>query len=184
MRADYKKTLSSFRQLADIRFKPLSLLPPAAGVAVGLISAILVAFKESPLPRLLGGILGLMICLGITVYDVRNSQLYGVLAGRARRIEQALGFPDGGHLGGRPPRALRLFGTLLVSHDRGLAFIYGSVQGAWLFPVGYGILWLVHAEQWLPVPVPIVAGIIAVAGWLLAIWDLQRLDRAGRAPAA
>lgn len=40
----------------------------------------------------------------------------------------------------RPKRGRRLFGTIVIGHDNGLALIYGPVLGAWFFPIVYAAL--------------------------------------------
>jgi hypothetical protein len=174
--ADYRETLASFRQLADIRFKLLALLPPISGVAIGLISFDLTAFREAPGPRLIVGLLGLVVTLGLTFYDVRNSQLYAGLASRARALESRLNLQEG-QFSSRPKRTLKFLGWITIWHDRGLALVYGSVLGGWMFPVVCGLLWLLGVDRWVPGKVPTIGGSLALLGGLLMIWELHRLDR-------
>jgi hypothetical protein len=175
--ADYRETLASFRQLADIRFKLLAVLPPVSTAAVGLISFDLAAFRQAPAPRLVVALLGLAVTLGLVFYDVRNSQLYAGLATRAKALESRLGLPLDGQFLRRPARSLHFLGFIKIWHDRGLALIYGSVLGGWLFPLLCGLLWLIDADRWLPRSVPSVGGALAVMGACLMIWELHRLDR-------
>jgi len=176
---DYQETLAGFRDLADTRFKLLTLLPSVSGIAIGLITFDLEQFKTAPGPRLMVGLLGLAVTLGLTLYSQRNSQVYNALVARGRALEAQLGLLRGGQLSHRPPRSLLLFGVFQIWHDRALALIYGSVLGAWLFPVVCGALWMVGASRWgLPVTVPTLAGGLALLGAVGFILELHRLDRA------
>lgn len=70
-----------------------------------------------------------------------------------------------------------------IWHDRGLALIYGSVLGAWLFPIACGILWLIPNRAFLgSVSVPSLAALLAVVGGILLILELHRLDRLASQP--
>ncbi len=144
---EYEEVSQNFRALADIRFKLLALIPPLGGVAIFLLSHL--AEESEPSAQLLLtliSILGFLVTLGVTSYDQRNSELYDGLMGRAKFLEGELRLtpnPDAkfaigafrGQFLERPPRAKKLFGVITLGHDNGLAFIYGSVLGAWFFPL-------------------------------------------------
>lgn len=176
---DYEQTLASFRQLADIRFKLLALLPSISGLAIGVISLNLEAFKSAPLPRMLIGVLGFVVTLGVVFYDQRNSQLYYALMHRAQKLEQSLKTKVWGQFCNRPDPSLRFLRLFSIWHGRGLALIYGSVLGSWLFPVACGALWLARAAEWgwPPGAVPGLSAIIAAVVAAGVIVELQRLNR-------
>lgn len=72
-----------------------------------------------------------------------------------------------------------------IWHDRGLALIYGSVLGAWLFPIACGILWLIPNRSFLgTVSVPSLAALLVVVGGFLLILELHRLDRDASRPSS
>ena len=72
--------------------------------------------------------------LGIIVYDQRNTQIHDAMQKHAKTLEALLGLEPlddtkkgrGGAFLDRPGRNLRLFGILLMWHDRGLALICSS----------------------------------------------------------
>jgi hypothetical protein len=85
--------------------------------------------------------MGFFATLGITFYDQRNTELYNALIGRAKYLEKRLKM-FGGQFQIRPPRNRRLL-FIMMGHDTGLALIYGTVLGAWFFPIVYsGLQWL------------------------------------------
>jgi|GEM_PF-1727114 len=186
---EYDQVNENFRMLADIRFKLLALVPPLGGVAIFALSKM--AGPEDLKPSqyalaLLVSVLGFLATLGITFYDQRNSELYNALGGRANHLEYRAGLdanpnvqPSKEKLAGqfleRPKPTRRLIGIpfLLMKHDRGLAMIYGSVLGAWFFPIVYASLgWAQvsdHVRAWVA---------IGVAGAMVIIFiaELLRLD--------
>ena len=56
-----------------------------------------------------------------------------------------------------------------IWHDRALALIYGSVLGAWLFPVSYAI-----SKNWW------IAGSVAILAAILFILEFHRLENVER----
>jgi len=181
---DYDSIVASFRQLADIRFKLLALLPSISGLAVGIISFDLEAFKAAPLPRFLIGILGFALTLGLVFYDKRNSEVYSRLAERAKELEEEIGASQ--FTKGRD-RKLRFFGIFGINHSSGLSLIYGAVLGSWLFPIFCGIFWGANMGQLsfgVPTPsailklslnVPMQSAILAAIGAMIVFCELQRL---------
>jgi len=181
---DYDSIVASYRQMADIRFKLLALLPSISGLAVGIISFDLEAFKAAPLPRLLTGILGFALTLGLVFYDKRNSELYFGLAQRAGELEEEIGATQ--FTKGRD-RKLRFFGIFGVNHSSGLSLIYGAVLGAWLFPIFCGVFWGANMGAFsfsVPTPstvlkislnVPTQAAILASIAAMIMFCELQRL---------
>jgi hypothetical protein len=131
--AEYEQVNENFRALADIRFRLLALVPPAGGIAAYLLTKL--AEQRPDHPLVLGlSIFGLLVTLGVTWYDQRNSELYNALADRAKSLEALLELPKG-QFTGRPKRGRRLL-FVLVGHDPALALIYAPVLGAWFYPGG------------------------------------------------
>jgi len=89
--SEYTAVVGNFRELTEIRFKLLNLLPLASLAAAAL----------KPDPRSSGSLpfalFGLAATLAIAAYNKRNDQLYDQLVGRAAAIERELGTPDGAY---------------------------------------------------------------------------------------
>ncbi len=185
--AEYQEINGNIRMLAEIRFKLLSLLPVLGGAAVILLSdSGIKAGGPAPNPYFgviaCGGVLGLIVTLGVTLYDLRNSELYNELVHRAKFIEELLDAPStygalnqhypGGQFRERPPPGRRLFG-LLAKHDRALAVIYGPVLGSWFFPITYTAFRLIGTAHGAAAFVALVAAIVAV---VVFTWKLVKLD--------
>ena len=145
MLADYQQTTSYFHALHDVRFKLLAFLPVLSGAGMAVISQL----KGSQPQQLALSILGLIVMLGLTVYDQRNTMIYDRMVRRAKMLEKELGFVPllidkeayGGAFADRPGR--RKLGDLvnprrdtglasfpIIWHDLGLALIYGACIGA------------------------------------------------------
>jgi hypothetical protein len=129
---DYEKTLQTYQMLADVRFKLLALVPLISGAAIAFLTTDPVHASSQIV--LAGGVFGLLITLGITIYDQRNTQIMNVSKSRARELEQRLHLPlGGGQFQQMPPKDLKFLGWMKVWSDRGLALIYGTVLTAWVF---------------------------------------------------
>lgn len=179
---EYESVTAAFWSLAEIRFKLLAFVPTISGLGVGLMTKDLEALRNAPLSPLLVGSLGLVVTIGIIFYDQRNSQIYNALTARAKTLESEI-LNGGGQFHARPSRTLRFFRVATVWHDRGLALIYGSVVGAWVFPVACAAMWLTNVDD--PLQVPVYGAGLAVVGAITVIVELHRLDRAatpGRTP--
>jgi len=159
LQKEYDLVNGNFRQLSEIRFKLLSLVPAVVGVANFALTK--VALAESSADNnwlvLLFGAVGFFATLGIAMYDQRNSELYGELIRRAKYLERCLSLPHstkaneyGGQFRERPTRGRRMLGVLLMGHDNGLALIYGPVLGLWFLPIIYSALALARTYGRLP----------------------------------
>jgi hypothetical protein len=148
---EYAQVNDNIRTLADIRFRLLALIPPLGGVAIFLLTqAALTRPSNPPAPEpgvndyslvFLLSLMGFLATLGVTFYDLRNSELYDALIGRAKRLERILKMA-GGQFRTRPERHRHLLGIVLIWHDLGLSLIYGTVLGAWVFPLTFsGLRW-------------------------------------------
>jgi uncharacterized membrane protein len=167
-RLAYDQTLQTYRMLADIRFKLLAFIPVVSGTAITFLTSDPKTILDNPPMALVIGLLGFFVTLGIAFYDLRNSKLHDDTINYARDLEKSLPPSYGkGHITEtRRARRQKLFGIVEIWHDRALALIYGSVLGAWLFPVSYAIL-----RSWS------IAGAVAILAAILFIMEFHRLEK-------
>ena len=170
--------MAIYRQFADIRFKLLAFVPALSAAAIALLTSA----DVSGWATTAFGVIGLVITLGIVIYDQRNSQFYNGSVGRAQHLEKMLAFPqfgtddapeEPGLFGSRDfHRKLHILG-LRVSHGLGLALVYSAVLGAWAFaaalPAGGS------GHRWVPAAVALVVGASALVQLLLNDKKLRRL---------
>jgi len=122
----YDQTCQTWRELIGVRFKLLALVPAASILALGaLFSSEGPGKGLSSSQRLVIAGVGLIVTLGLLVYDVRNSQFHNDLISRGRKIEDELGVDTGIFRG-------RLKTSGIVKHDVATALIYGASLFAWL----------------------------------------------------
>lgn len=163
--ADYQITVDVIKLLSDIRFRCLVFVTAITAIANALIPG-----TGNPGTRIALGLVGLVATLGITVYDLRNSQLYDAAIHRAKELERQLEllpatnkWDEGGLFAERPQyvpdgkweeltfkqredkikqRKLPLmrFWFITVKHDHGLALIYGAAIGGWVYLIADGLL--------------------------------------------
>jgi len=185
LQLDYEQTTHYFHELHNVRFRLLALVPIVTGAAIGFLG------DETSGPKVLAiGILGFLVTLGIAIYDQRNTQIYDSMQKRAKTLEAKLRFDPidtnikkrGGAFLDRPQRSRKLFGLLLMWHDRALAIIYSAVFGAWSYLIldgfiktlGYD-LW--NMSLWGRVLIPIVV-------FSLFLLELHRFDEPTDIPEA
>ena len=165
LRLDYAQTTELLRELTDVRFKLLAIVPTLAGAAVAFLS------RGRPAAELLAvGLLGLAATLGIVLYEVRNTQLYDYAIRRAKELEARLDGP-GGLFMERPGRDVRVFGLALAGHERGLALVYGAAIAGWSYLVVWGGLRALDvggAQK--------IGGIVGIVLGLLALVELLRVE--------
>jgi hypothetical protein len=178
LRLDYQQTTDLMRQITDVRFKLLALVPTLSGAAVAVLG------RPSSATELLAvGLLGLAATLGVLLYELRNTQLHDYALHRAQALERQLGLVaidgDGASGGGlfseRPPRTLRLFGFLPVDRDAGLILVYSTALAGWIYLSAWGALHALgvsHTRQ--------LAGVIGVGVGLLLLIELTRIHEAPR----
>lgn len=101
----YEEACSIWRMLVDVRFRLLALVPT---VSLLFFASILggdpLMVRLPPGSKLILSILGLMVMMGLFVYDVRDSQPHDDLIGHARKIESELGVDTGIFLGRKRPK--------------------------------------------------------------------------------
>jgi hypothetical protein len=140
LRLDYERTLQTYTQLAEIRFKLLAFVPTISGAAVSLLSA----SRIDDASQLLISLAGLVATLGVIVYDQRNSAFYNGAIGRAKHLERLLDLPtfendpEPGLFGSRGEVSKRLLG-LPISHGMGTALIYAPAIGLWTFAAAVAV---------------------------------------------
>jgi hypothetical protein len=164
LRLEYDRAVATFRDLTDIRFKLLALVPTLAGAAVGLLKG-----SQAAVTLLAVGLLGLSATIGILVYELRNSEIRRAAATRIGELEQELLHAP--LVGSRQKGAPRLFGLLPLEYSLGLALVYGAALAGWSYLVAWGILDAAnagHARQ-------IGVAIGGVAG-LLVLFEVLRID--------
>lgn len=120
----YDQICSQYRALADTRFKLLGLLPAASVIAWTQL------FKDEitkrPFVGLAIALLGLVVSIGIQIYDQRNNALYNDLISRGRKIEEELGVQTGMFRGRCKPN------SEVINHGIGIGLIYWSVLFGWV----------------------------------------------------
>jgi hypothetical protein len=185
---EYEEVNRNFRALADIRFKLLAIIPSLGGVAIYLLSHLSEQpGRSEPGAQFLLALIsafGFLVTFGVTSYDQRNSELYDGLMARAKFLERRLQLtpnPDAisaiddfrGQFLERPPRAKKLFGLITLGHDNGLAFIYGSVLGAWFFPLVVATLAALGCQPALRFAIGISSSAVMVAAFIAGLWTLD-----------
>jgi len=161
---DYQQVNAYWRTLAEIRFKLLAIVPTLTGIGVTFL-----AEKHTPETETTVGLLGLLATLGLTFYDQRNTQHYNDAVKRAKRLEGQLGL-SGGIFSDRPHRSLKLFGLVLMYHDRALCLVYASALGAWSYVVISAILRMFKYQS------PVLSVVFAVTLGILFYIDLIAKD--------
>lgn len=123
--AVYGEVHASWRDLHSVRFRLLGLLPLAT---LGILSVALKpgAGMSQALLAVAVTALGLLVTLGLWIYDKRNSELYDDLVSRGRRIEAELGLGAGVFLQ-RPRNRWRF-----ISHGTATGLVYAAVLAAWV----------------------------------------------------
>jgi hypothetical protein len=194
---EYTQVNENFRRLADIRFRLLAFVPALGGVAVYVLATAGLAAEGTPRQPtnadlslvVLIAAAGFFVTLGIVFYDQRNSELYNALIHRAKFLETESKLPRSpgarkegnvtGQFNERPGSDRRLFGLkpFKMSHDTGLALIYGPVLGAWFFPLLLSALNLFGASSRTSFRYAcIVAGIAGIVFFV----ELLRQDHADK----
>ncbi|MDH3293321.1 MAG: hypothetical protein OER95_03255 [Acidimicrobiia bacterium] len=187
--ADYERTCEVITTLVDVRFRLAAFVPLLTGAAAVLITSD--NLQLDPLDRGFLSVGGLLFLLGISMYDLRNTQHYNSAIGRAAFLETQLRLPKEprdasvGVYGTRSDSKMNLekkkkhrFGLgptghgLPIRHGTGLSLAYGAAIGAWVWAlvsaVADGQGWT-DQGRWLP----IVAAVVAVAWY---VREYRRID--------
>jgi hypothetical protein len=175
LQSDYLVAVDLIKVMTDIRFRCLVFVTAVIAIANALLPG-----TGDPATRIGLAAVGFITTLGITVYELRNSQLYEAAIHRAKFIEQELGLlhsewigRHSGLFGERPPyveksewqrlgpdkrtpeemsRLQLRFAWVPVKHDRGLALIYAGALAGWAYLVANGVLSLPAPSASLIVP--------------------------------
>ena len=146
--------------IADFRAKLLTLLPIASGAGIFLLVA-KDAITPTALPHLLPiGAFGVLVTLGLFMYELRGIQECNALISAAKKLETRL-LPELWHFGAFnfKPQAL-LHGT--VGATGAALVIYPAVVGAWVYVAGVGAVGTLG-----PKPQVTIAAVVGVCGALL-----------------
>jgi hypothetical protein len=172
LKLDYQYAVDQFKMLADLRFKLLAFVPTLAGAAIAFLTE--TAAHETALAV---GTLGFIVTIGITFYDIRNTQFYDAAVHRAKWLEALLELPvctQGERIGGlfneRPGHTLQFFGLIEIWHDRGLSLAYGAALGGWAYLIASASLSLAGNPNYC------LALVIAAVIGALCAWQYQRLS--------
>jgi hypothetical protein len=174
LRIDYDQTTELLRTLIDVRFKLLAFVPTISGAAVAFFG------RPRPAAELLAvGLLGLLATLGIFVYELHNSRIYGATVARAGELERLLEFPSanapgtpGGLYAEQPAKDVRLYGLMSVWQDRGLGFVYGAAFAGWTYLVVWGALRALDAPGARK-----IGALLGAAAAVAVIAEVDRFDR-------
>ena len=176
LRFDYEQTADLVRTLTDIRFKLLAFVPTIAGATVGLLSD-----PESAAQLVGVGLLGFTATVGVLMYELRNTQLYGAAVHRAKVLEERLQLTSvrsperaGGPFTERPDRPVQLVGLVTVWHDRALALVYAAALAGWAYLVAWGALSAADvpwAQEW--------GAALGVLVGLIVVRDVHGVDQRG-----
>lgn len=175
LRLDYEHTMKYFHALHESRFKLLALLPIVTGTAIGTAD-----IAGSPQRTLALGLFGFLITLGLTFYEVRNTQLYDVMQLRAKSLEAYLGLARAGNpkscrsgpLLHRPESARKLFGIVKIWHDRALSIVYSTLIAGWSYLITASITQLAEARS----VISYLSWLIPTAIWIAFVVQLHRYD--------
>ncbi|HEX9989020.1 MAG TPA: hypothetical protein VGE45_11160 [Chloroflexia bacterium] len=156
----YTELSNNWRQLTDVRFKLLALVPTVSlFLLVGLLSpdttrqdkidpasskiveTTITKQPINPLVKIAIAFLGLSITGGLYIYEIRNSDLYNDLTSRARRIETELKV-DTGIFRGRPEPEKKLLGIIpgnafVIEHSLAINIIYWASILGWILALAY-----------------------------------------------
>jgi hypothetical protein len=95
LQTDYQATVDLIKLLTEIRFKCLTFVTAVIAIANALLG-----MGADPATRIALAAVGFITTLGITVYELRNSQLYEVATHRAKLIERLFDIEAGGRVAG------------------------------------------------------------------------------------
>jgi hypothetical protein len=122
----YEASCANWRQLVEVRFKLLGLVPT---VSLALLAVVFGGDDPgkglTATQKLVIAAVGLLVTVGLWIYDHRNSALHDDLISRARKIEEELKV-DTGVFRGR----LKSEGCLM--HDTATMLIYIASVAAWV----------------------------------------------------
>ena len=122
----YDQTCQTWRQLVEVRFKLLALVP---SLSLAMLAYVLTTDPELKRHHVavyvVFVVIGMIITFGLWIYDKRNSELYDELISRARKQEEELGLHTGAFLGRPNPK------TKWIKHGYATTTVYFAAGIAW-----------------------------------------------------
>ncbi|HEY6555900.1 MAG TPA: hypothetical protein VI072_01450 [Polyangiaceae bacterium] len=124
---EYEFVTQQFRELTEIRFKLLTLLP------IGTIGTLAILGSQEKLLHVSAPIalFGFTTTIAISVYNLRNDQHYDELVARAAQIEREFGLYEGSFVQ-RPDRWHRIAFGIFVEHRWPINLVYAASAALWL----------------------------------------------------
>lgn len=117
-----------------------------------------------------------MVTIGLTIYNIRNSQIMETMRYRAQELERLMMFPLEGQFE-RSPKQIAYFGLVPILADLGLALIYGTVLAAWVFLILHVALPLYQLGPVFGWPTDAVAGLVTLLVAPALVWEILRLNK-------
>jgi hypothetical protein len=156
-------------------------VPLITGAAITLLTTD--KLQSRPLMVLAVSVFGFFVTLGLTNYNLRNTQYLYATRYRALQLEKQLELPEGGQFHDDPQRLHCL--RFKISHGGGLALIYGVTLAAWIFLVTHSVLSIIELESSILVEEhakfnDLVAVGVTIVSAIVFIWELNRLDHRAR----
>jgi len=203
LQLDYEQTNHYIGRLSNIRFELLKFVPVVAGLAIVILQSIF--NHNSPQTSnnfffisninaettFVIGLIGFFMTFGITIYELRNSELYDAALNRAAMLENLLGLP-GGIFMDRPKAEFEIFKKLksqpnnksglaliinnvfelfTIKHDRGLGLVYGAALGGWTYIIVCSLVSIIQIQ----IPIVILLFIVMFAGFIV-VWMFYQHD--------
>jgi hypothetical protein len=172
VRFDYDQALQTIRQLADVRFKLLALVPFISGATIAFLS--IDPEKAPPHVIFAGSVAGLLITTGVLIYNQRNTQLLNVTRTRCMVLEELMKLPVKGQFHSQQKK-FHFLRIIPLWADMGLAIIYGTVLAAWLFLIMHTAL-----DPFFRWPVAMVAAPLTTLVGVGLCYEIVRIDRVSK----
>jgi hypothetical protein len=143
--AIYSEVGNDWRELTEVRFKLLGLLP---AVSIAIWAALVSNFDtmQKHATALLAAVvvcaLGFAVTLGLFIYDWRNDAFYDDLISRGRKIEKELGVDTAIFLGRRKKE------KRFINHSWGVRLVYWPMLVGWLMALAWFTLCFWHLRTW------------------------------------
>ena len=172
IRFEYDQALQTIRQLADVRFKLLALVPFISGATIAFLSVD--PGKAPPHVILAGSVAGFLITAGVLIYNQRNTQFINVTRARCIELEKLLKLPVKGQFHSHQDN-FHLFKFIPLWADMGLAIIYGTVLAAWLFLIMHTAL-----DPFFGWPVAFVVAPFTILAGVGLCFEIVRIDHVSK----
>lgn len=134
----YEQTVGMIKQLIEIRFKLAAFVPVVTGAAIAVIRA----NDIRPLTQTILAVGGLVVALGIVVYDLRNTEVLRAAAKRQTQLEEKLFSTSSAKSDDTQ------FLKIPVNHRAGLALVYTATVTAWLWVLLDALATRVDTPDW------------------------------------